>query len=64
MPNHLQSAVAYRSLFSPASPERDAVDGLIDLLIETATFDYADHYETQEFLRTYTSATRKDTAHA
>ncbi|EGD24001.1 hypothetical protein [Prescottella equi] len=43
--SHLQTAVAYRERFPRTSPEYVAVDGLIDVLIEHATFDFATAYE-------------------
>lgn len=44
---HPQLAVAYRARFPRTSPEYAAVDGLIDALIEHATFDYATEHETR-----------------
>jgi hypothetical protein len=42
---HLQTAITYRARFPRTSPEYAAVDGLIDVLIENATFDYATEHE-------------------
>lgn len=43
--SHLQTAVAYRERYPRTSPEYAAVDGLIDVLIEHCTFDYATTHE-------------------
>ena len=42
---HLQTAIAYRARYPRTSPEWSAVDGLIDVLIEAATFTYATERE-------------------
>ena len=43
--SHLQTAIAYRERYPRTSSEYAAVDGLIDVLIELATFDYATAHE-------------------
>lgn len=43
--SHLQTAVTYRERYPRTSPEYATVDGLIDILIEHCTFDYATAHE-------------------
>lgn len=51
MLNHLQVALDFVSQLEFGSPEYVTAGKLIDLLIETNTFTYADQYEYQRYIR-------------